>query len=764
MAEYTLASGLILPGSAIDGKAFTGAADLGDGLVHSSGVLSRFRDDASYLQAIKIPWVYACVSLIAYTFATNPIRIRNTITDTVIEDPTNPFLQLMHRPNPHQSGFFYRELYATYAELCGTVYQTLESMDANGIPREMYLPNPAFVTPVIDPNTGWPSGYAYDSKGLGRLVAGPGVVVYSPHEIIVSQYANPLSQNRGLGVVEAGETLLNTITEMETHELSYWNSGGRITGVLQTDRAVSDASFARIQRRWQAANADRQQRVRTAILEAGLNYKPIAEGLAGLDLVNIAKAKRDQILGMFGVPLPKLGIMENAQYKQDDADRTFQGETMAAKYARHEDAMQGLVDRYNPDWSLEHERVNFEDDADKLDNAIKMQQLNFSQDEIRAYLGVDPAPKGTGDVVFVSSAVIPSRAEDMGDAADNNAAASALAAQPTPAPQPAQAAPPGTPARDMVQLSDHLAKSASVRRENKRWRQPQGLELVAIKSARLPSPKPPTRVSNEAPVLSAAMISFKNRTVNSALEHGVPALREAFGVQRKPFSPRGVLPTILKLAGSSPEAIRAAVDAAWRPQPLADAIRQIHAAGASAGYEAAKRMTGRKALEALIDTKAPVSPTPPTAVAGRLDEMGARITAIDGTTREAVVRTIQEGMNRGYTPLQVANGYPGEGYLGISDVFAAADEVRAETIARTEMMRAFNAAAFVGYRDSGVLTVQAMDGTVDPVCAERNGDIVDLSSAESTYDHPNGTLTWIPISYSPVDLSGVIAADEGSPQ
>ncbi len=73
------------------------------------------------------------------------------------------------------------------------------------------------------------------------------------------------------------------------------------------------------------------------------------------------------------------------------------------------------------------------------------------------------------------------------------------------------------------------------------------------------------------------------------------------------------------------------------------------------------------------------------------------------------------------------------------------DEYRAELIARTELMDAYNGAALGSYQDAGLTKVQAIDGDADEECAARNGQEFTIIEADGISDHPNGTLDWIPV-------------------
>jgi hypothetical protein len=87
----------------------------------------------------------------------------------------------------------------------------------------------------------------------------------------------------------------------------------------------------------------------------------------------------------------------------------------------------------------------------------------------------------------------------------------------------------------------------------------------------------------------------------------------------------------------------------------------------------------------------------------------------------------------GLHELKLANGGP------------AWDTLRAETIARTETMLAYNEAALRGYGEFQVKQVTAIDGDEDDQCAARDGRTYALDEALAISDHPNGTLDWVPV-------------------
>lgn len=502
MADIQLDSGLWVPQHVVDVKSDRIAkAEFPRGTVDQFTAVSRFRDFHSYLKAIKVPWVWPCLSVIMYNFAASRWGLVEHHDDDIDPDETDPFVQLLQKPNPQQTGFGFLELAIAYLELTGNVYITTEEVDGSGQPRELYLPNPARMR--ILPGPDGVQGYIYDASPSGNSGSlGNGALIpYDPDEVIHIKYPALLDGYHGVGNVEASEILVNIVSAMAQQEFSYWDSGGRIIGVLETDRRLSDQDFYRLKRDWQLASADRKQRMRTAILEQGLKYTPIAEGMRSLDLVAIDKNKRDQMLAVFGVPLPKLGIMEMAQYKMDEADAMFWQEKMHPLFDRWEDGIQTLVDRFSPQRQWRFERHTFEDDAYKLQNAATLVTTPLGTvDEGRAMIGLPPLPNGNGQVLLIPSGLTPVHITDLGILAEQTTA------PPEPAPGPMGPADDGAPPDEgdappdnLVHLTDHLpqADAASIVGTIAYWRQVQSERKAAAARVRA-RPRPATPMSRAA--------------------------------------------------------------------------------------------------------------------------------------------------------------------------------------------------------------------------------------------------------------------------
>lgn len=127
--------------------------------------------------------------------------------------------------------------------------------------------------------------------------------------------------------------------------------------------------------------------------------------------------------------------------------------------------------------------------------------------------------------------------------------------------------------------------------------------------------------------------------------------------------------------------------------------------------------------------------------------LAQRVTDINQTTKDTLDQVIRDGIAKGYSTAQIADGVPADGYAGVSGVFADARGYRAQMIARTEASTAFNLSSVQAYRQSGkVQHVEVSDGDGDPECADADGSVWTLDYAEANpLAHPNCVRQFYPL-------------------
>tara|TARA_R110000824_G_scaffold6321_1_gene29258 strand:+ start:2212 stop:4266 length:2055 start_codon:yes stop_codon:yes gene_type:complete len=126
-----------------------------------------------------------------------------------------------------------------------------------------------------------------------------------------------------------------------------------------------------------------------------------------------------------------------------------------------------------------------------------------------------------------------------------------------------------------------------------------------------------------------------------------------------------------------------------------------------------------------------------------LSRSGEHVRNVTDGTRKALAKYLEGNIARVGT-----DGFDREDLKrGIREIVSESYHGRSEAIARTELRRGSNAGTMARYESVGVQSVQAVDGDQDEPCELRNGRLFTVAEAqvEDDREHPNGTLSFIPI-------------------
>src|SRR5207245_2339625 len=88
-------------------------------------------------------------------------------------------------------------------------------------------------------------------------------------------------------------------------------SGQRPRMVLQTDQTLTEPTIRRLEEKIQGRFGGRENWHRPLVLEQGLKASPWTLTPAEMDYLNSSRMTRDEIFGLFRVPAPIAGIVEN---------------------------------------------------------------------------------------------------------------------------------------------------------------------------------------------------------------------------------------------------------------------------------------------------------------------------------------------------------------------------------------------------------------------------------------------------------------------
>ena len=263
---------------------------------------------ASETTARKLSAVDACIEILSNSMAKLPNYVLNTKT---MERVTNhPILYLLNtRPNEAMTPTVRKKLLETSRLEGGNGYDWIVRDEKTGRPKEL-IPIPwRLVSPWMD--LGGRVWYTITHPFTGE----PMVL---PREDIC-HYKNTTRDGLiGISTLQRASEVIATAKAAQEYEKSYYENGGQPSGVLQTasdlggviqDPQNPDAMIGRkdlLRREWERVHAGPKNSHRIAILDFGLEYKPLSISNRDAQFVESKEVSIKDIARFFGVPLYKL--------------------------------------------------------------------------------------------------------------------------------------------------------------------------------------------------------------------------------------------------------------------------------------------------------------------------------------------------------------------------------------------------------------------------------------------------------------------------
>ena len=735
----------------------------------------------------RVDIIYACIQEI-YTSAAearlHPADVSDRDNPEEITD--GPLAELLREPNPTMSQYEFIEFLHMFLQIAGNDY-IWKQRGPTGMPVALYHIRPDRMR-VLPGDRSGPRGYVYSTDDSGPINV-------AADDIIHIKRPNPWNELYGLSplhvLVRQGALNMSILG----FQKATFDNGGVPGGILKLKRKVSDDDEPeRLRAQWrtrfgQGAGGGFENWGRLAVMDADADFQAVQIDIDKMALPIMQGGNEIAICRGFGVPgilvQARLAIEHNGSLgggNYEQARRSLWDETLSPEMRRAEGALtRGLRDDFPGSWQVRTDKSEVqalrEDATEKATRAAMLfEKGGISRDEFRIASGYDPLGDDAGKAFRIPTSIFEVTAEEL---------AAGAAGQMDTLFDKGIAFLGET--RDAYQLPKK--KGDDVRQINSRASE-QSEEQMANYEVPL---KPP----NIAFAITGPTVDSLPEQVAALFPPDAVAAPKPPPVMMPP-SGNGVGVALPPPDGKGPEQ-KARLRGA-RAERFKRRIAEVRAEQAELAEKEISRyfqqlaskvagVLGSKAQWSAAELKvAPVKPDDlvpdaadgelarilrgiasrtaaaiwlavnETGVAGEFDydESHPRIEAllaktagraidINDVTREQLRQVLSVGAERGYSMKQVANGVPDEEYPGVRSVVAETYRNRAETIARTETMYAAHGSQLARYDAAGLEQVEAQDGTDDDECAERDGQIYDLDEADGIEDHPNGTLSWLPV-------------------
>lgn len=663
----------------------------------------------------SVPWVYACVSMIAAAMGSYPWE---TVQDwgRITERPTEPpedLRSLLVEPNPDTTYFDWNERIGMDLELVGNSFWLKDQLNGLGQPKEVHWLEPDRITIVTD-RFDRKIGYVYQTQGLQ--------VPFSRDEVIHYKYPHPRNRHYGMGTVEAIIRAINSELAQEAHVLGFFTNGAHISGVLTTPDTLGEDEFEALKRQYQEEFAAATNSFRVLIAQGADKFTPISGTPQALGVVDLRKLSKDEIFSGFGVPeLLAGGAGQAGVFKMEEAQNVLT-RTMKPKARRRDERTTiDLTSRWDVGFRTRVEEV--EPKSIRVERARNMQGAGASIDESRREAGLPEFNQPWSRVPLIPRGLVPITMllSDPGGV------------QPPDVPAPQDRPPLPQPGGPMPRIGDGHGLG---------WDGQKAIPQVSMPSLELPDGmedwadwQNPEHVD---PALAGAIRGDKAAFLRMAVPRVERAFGSFFARQR-----RRVLARVDGTRGAAPRA-RGNGGKQLTPDDVWDAVEE----------DAALEEAVLKLISDLGPEVVSVSEIIGTPLEWRDDDpafralvlsIAAHVRSVNETTRERLRAVIEEGVRRGYAIHRIAQGYDREDYPGIMGVFDQASESRALTIARTETGMFYNGTTVLSGLAHGADRYGVLDGHFDEQCARADGQVWTAEQAlRDPLGHPNCVRTFVP--------------------
>ncbi len=252
--------------------------------------------------AIQLSTVYACVRVIAETVASLPLGVYENTGDGTRKATDHQLYRLLHdEPNTEMTSFIIREVMLTHLLLWGNSYSQIIRTGRNRI-NGLYPLLPDRMT--VDRDKNGLLTYTYATSTGATVVLSPEEVLHIPglgFDGIMGYSPIALEKNAiGLGIAS------------EEYGSKFFSNGARPSGILTHPNTVKNPKALR--ESWNAAYGGSTNSGRVAILEEGMEFKPIAIPNNEAQFLETRKFQVEEICRIFRVPPHLVCNLEHATF------------------------------------------------------------------------------------------------------------------------------------------------------------------------------------------------------------------------------------------------------------------------------------------------------------------------------------------------------------------------------------------------------------------------------------------------------------------
>lgn len=240
---------------------------------------------------------YRAIALIAGVNATLPFKVFKDGTHSTVAQRT-----ILDNPNPAITPFEFWQTHYAHALSWGTGYAR-KVRDKADIVRELWPVHPSAVTvEFVTPTSQNPSGKQF--KVTKRSTGEP--LILTPRDLFETPYLS-LDGRQGTAPIQMARESLGIALAAERSAGSFYKSGSRLSGVLQSKKNLNSTQAGDLKKSWQEKVAGPDHSGEIAVLDNDTEFKAISISPADAELLASRRFSVTEIARLFGIPPHLLG-------------------------------------------------------------------------------------------------------------------------------------------------------------------------------------------------------------------------------------------------------------------------------------------------------------------------------------------------------------------------------------------------------------------------------------------------------------------------
>ena len=291
-------------------------------------------------------WVYVCVNKLTRAIARLPLKAYSYSSGTGEreEERTLPVARLMREPWPLARGFHLWQNVMSHLAIYGNA-TLVKFRGGNGrTPAELWpLPWPQV---EVLPGSSRPiDGYRWTGRnGLKKT--------FLAEDVLHFQWFNPNpDQPYGVSPLEALAATLAQENAAQRYGISSFGNAARPASFIKSERNLTRQQRKELREEIDQAYGGPENAFKVALLDNGLDWKPLAFSASEAQLVDNRKLSREEVCAVYDIPPPMVGILDHATYSNIDQQHwMLYMDTLAPICKLLEDTLMAQLVDLEPAW------------------------------------------------------------------------------------------------------------------------------------------------------------------------------------------------------------------------------------------------------------------------------------------------------------------------------------------------------------------------------------------------------------------------------